>query len=172
VTVKAGADNTSTASSISFTPNAAGYWCFAGYYSGDSNYAASSDTSVDECFDVQQTSCNKITITSTSLPEGTVGQPYSYALTACGGTPPYTWNKYGPVGMGVLPPRMGLSRSGIISGIPKRAGTYTIVVKCLDVSHSHKTQATQKLTLVINSPDVTPIIRLGPQLIQGFSADW
>ena len=35
---------------------------------------------------------------------------------------------------------MTLSRSGLISGTPKRAGTYTIVVKCLDSSHSHKTQ--------------------------------
>jgi len=52
VSVTAGANDTSTASSVSFTPDAAGYWCFAGYYSGDSNYSSSSDATIDECFDV------------------------------------------------------------------------------------------------------------------------
>jgi len=52
VAVTAGASDTSTATSPSFTPTSTGYWCFAGVYSGDSNYAGSSDTTVDECFDV------------------------------------------------------------------------------------------------------------------------
>ena len=52
VGVTAGSDDTSSASSMSFTPSSAGYWCFAAYYSGDSNYAASADTTTDECFDV------------------------------------------------------------------------------------------------------------------------
>ena len=52
VGVTAGANDTSIASSVSFTPSSTGYWCFAGYYSGDSNYAVSSDTTTDECFDV------------------------------------------------------------------------------------------------------------------------
>jgi hypothetical protein len=91
-----------------------------------------------------------VTITTTSLPDGTLRQPYSFQLQAIGGTAPYTWNKYGRVGMGTLPLGMGLARSGLISGTPKRAGTYTIVVKCLDSSHSHKTQGAQELTLTIN----------------------
>ncbi len=52
VGVTAGANDTSSASSVSFTPNSGGYWCFAGYYFGDANYAGSSDTTTDECFDV------------------------------------------------------------------------------------------------------------------------
>ena len=91
-----------------------------------------------------------VTITTSSLPDGTVGQPYSYQLQATGGTPPYTWNKYPPKGRGVLPIRLTLSKSGLISGTPKRTGTYTIVVKCLQANHSHKTQATQQLTITIN----------------------
>lgn len=81
---------------------------------------------------------------------GTVGQPYSVQLEAVGGTPPYTWSKYPLKGMGTLPRGVTLSKSGLISGIPKRAGTYTFVVRCLDSSHSHKTQVTQALTLTIN----------------------
>ena len=52
VGVTAGANDTATATSPAFTPTSTGYWCFAGYYSGDSNYGASSDASTDECFDV------------------------------------------------------------------------------------------------------------------------
>ena len=52
VSLTVGANDTSSASSVSFTPSSAGYWCFAGYYSGDSNYLASSDTTTTECFDV------------------------------------------------------------------------------------------------------------------------
>ena len=74
-------------------------------------------------------------ITTTSLPDATVGQPYSVQLQALGGTPPYTINKCGPKGMGVLPRGLSLSRSGLISGTPKQTGTFIIVVKCLDVTH-------------------------------------
>jgi hypothetical protein len=48
----AGAGNTSSARSTVVTPSSTGYWCFGAYYSGDSNYEGSSDTSTDECFSV------------------------------------------------------------------------------------------------------------------------
>ncbi len=54
--------HTATATSGSFTPTSTGYWCFAGVYSGDSNYNSSSDTSIDECVDV--TSAATTTVTS------------------------------------------------------------------------------------------------------------
>ena len=54
IPVSPGASNTSTATSLSYSPSAAGTWCFAGYYSGDPNYGPSSDTSVNECFAVSQ----------------------------------------------------------------------------------------------------------------------
>ncbi len=142
--------DTSTATSALFTPSATGVWCFASYYSGDSSYAGSTDITTDECFAVTLPACNQVTITTTSLPPATVGVPYSYRLYACGGIPPYTWNKYGPAGTGVLPPHVHPSREGSISGIPRKAGVYTITIKCLDSTHSHKTQATQQLTLTID----------------------
>ena len=40
----AGANNTATATSDSFTPTSTGTWCFAADYSGDTNYGASADT--------------------------------------------------------------------------------------------------------------------------------
>ena len=60
-TLHAGANDTATATSASFTPTSTGYWCFAGYYSGDSNYPANSDTSTDECFHVTAASSTAAT---------------------------------------------------------------------------------------------------------------
>ncbi len=59
VTVSPGQNGTSTAVSATFRPDATGYWCFAGYYSGDGSDSPTSDTSSDECFDV--TPADKIT---------------------------------------------------------------------------------------------------------------
>ena len=64
VNLTAGAHNTSTATSGAFTPSAVGYWCFAAYYSGDTNYKASTDTAVNECVDVK----GSLAIVTTSLP--------------------------------------------------------------------------------------------------------
>jgi hypothetical protein len=77
----------------------------------------------------------------------THGQPYSLQLQAIGGTPPYSWNKYGSVGMGKMPPGLHLSRSGPISGTPGTASTYILVVKCLDAIYPYKTQGTLLLVL-------------------------
>jgi alpha-tubulin suppressor-like RCC1 family protein len=54
VELSPGANDTATADSVAFTAGAPGTWCFGGYYSGDSNYGAGSDTSTDECFDVTE----------------------------------------------------------------------------------------------------------------------
>jgi YVTN family beta-propeller protein len=90
-------------------------------------------------------------ITTTSLPAASVGQRYSFQLQATGGTAPYSWNKYRPKGSGALPHGLSLSRSGLISGTPKKAGTFTIVVKCLQATaHPNKTLATQALTITVN----------------------
>jgi hypothetical protein len=93
---------------------------------------------------------DQLQITTKTLPDGTIGQPYSFQLEATGGLPPYSWNKYPPKGNGVLPFGLSLSKSGLISGIPKRTGTFIITVKCLDSTHSHKRQGVQTLTLSIN----------------------
>ncbi len=60
VGVTAGAGNTSSASSASFTNDSVGTWCFAAVYSGDSNYTSSSDQSPDECYTVSQASTSTL----------------------------------------------------------------------------------------------------------------
>jgi uncharacterized protein (TIGR03437 family) len=59
-----------------------------------------------------------LSVTTTSLPSGTVGTPYSAQLSAAGGTPPYgSW-----AAAGNLPPGLTLSPStGVIAGTPSTA---------------------------------------------------
>jgi len=58
-------------------------------------------------------------VSTTSLPVGQVGVPYSTSLSATGGTGPYTWSIAG----GSLPAGLTLSPAGTISGTPTSAGT-------------------------------------------------
>ena len=88
VGVSAGTGDSSTATSAPLTPDAPGYWCIQSTYTGDSNYVVASDTSTDGCFKVTAV---PLSITTSSLPDATVGVPYSATLAATGGTPPYKW---------------------------------------------------------------------------------
>ena len=61
-----------------------------------------------------------LVITTNALPDGTVGTPYSTALGATGGTPPYSWSLVG----GSLPGGLSLATNGTISGTPDRAARH------------------------------------------------
>ena len=69
-----------------------------------------------------------LSITSTSLPAGTVAQAYSTTLAATGGTAPYTWT----LASGTLPTGLTLSSAGQISGTPSAAATFTFTVQVAD----------------------------------------
>lgn len=60
-----------------------------------------------------------VAITTTSLPNGSVGSAYSQTLAVSGGQAPYTWN----VNSGALPPGLSLNTgTGAITGTPTTAG--------------------------------------------------
>jgi uncharacterized protein (TIGR03437 family) len=65
-------------------------------------------------------------ITTTSLPPGTVGQPYSQQMLATAGSPPYAWSATG------LPAGLLISTSGLIGGTPTAAGTFNLSVTVTD----------------------------------------
>jgi len=80
------------------------------------------------------------TITTTTLPNGTVGTAYSQILTASGDTP-ITWTR----DSGTLPGGLTLSSAGVISGTPTTAGTFTFTVKAANAKGS----ITKSLTITI-----------------------
>jgi hypothetical protein len=87
-------------------------------------------------------------ITTASLPAGTVGSPYSAALSASAGTPPYTWS----VSAGPLPNGLSLnSPAGLIAGTPGMAGQFTFTVQVRD-SAGATAAATFTLTIATSSP--------------------
>lgn len=71
---------------------------------------------------------NVVSVQTTLLPSGTVGMPYSQALSASGGTPPYVWT----LASGTLPPSVSLAGTGVIAGTPSAAGTFTFAVVATD----------------------------------------
>lgn len=81
-------------------------------------------------------------ITTTSLSSGKTGTSYNETLTASG-TAPITWTLSG----GTLPKGLSLSTSGVISGIPTKAGTFTFTVKAENSAGS----STKSLSIAIAS---------------------
>ena len=80
-------------------------------------------------------------ISTNSLPNGTVGTAYSQTLAATGGTSPYSWT----VIAGSLPSGLTLSSSGLISGTPTTAGGPTSIT--LKVTDNNNLTATKVLSV-------------------------
>jgi hypothetical protein len=80
--------------------------------------------------------------TSSPLPAGTMGSPYSVTLSASGGTAPYQWSTQGS-----MPPGLTVSQSGILSGTPTATGVYSVQIRVTD---STQASATATLSLSIN----------------------
>ena len=105
---------------IGGTPNATGAFPFSVTVK-DSNGVASQPASLSIAI------VGSLTITTTTLPNGTVGSPYSQTLAAAGGTQPYTWTLSGS-----LPAGLTLnSASGLINGTPTTVGSpsFSVTVK-------------------------------------------
>ena len=84
-----------------------------------------------------------LSITTTSLPGGTVGTAYNRTVTATGGTTPYAWS----VTAGSLAPLTLDSTTGVISGTPTTAGTLNFTVQVKDANAK---TATQALSIVVS----------------------
>jgi hypothetical protein len=71
----------------------------------------------------------ELQLSPAKLPVAVAGTPYTQAVTVvAGGTPPYTWEVTG----GVLPAGLTLSKAGVFSGTPERAGPATVMVGITD----------------------------------------
>jgi hypothetical protein len=93
-----------------------------------------------------------LTITTTSLPNGTVGIAYSRAVQATGGSGAFTWT----ISAGTLPANLNLDpASGVIAGTPTTPGTSSFTVRVADTGGQSDTQG---LSITINTipPPPTP----------------
>jgi len=100
----------------------------------------------------------RLSVTTTALPSGTAGATYSQTLAAAGGTPPYTWS----AGQG-FPAFLTLDQnSGVVSGTPTAAGSFSFPVQVTDAA---KTTATGTVTLTINPSSLT--ITTNPPIFNG-----
>jgi hypothetical protein len=88
-----------------------------------------------------------LSITTRELPRGSVGTSYSQPLGAVGGQTPYTWS----LQSGNLPEGLLLNQTGVISGAPERAGSFSFVLKVTDAVDA---SASVTLTITINPPSL------------------
>ena len=128
---------------ISGTPTAAGTYNFTVRAEDSSSPAQSATQNLSI---VVASGTQPLTITTTSVPSGTVGTAYSAALTATGGTTPYRWS----VASGQLPAGITLTSAGSLGGTPTTAQTANFAVQVEDSEGTPQT-ANQSFALTINS---------------------
>jgi large repetitive protein len=94
------------------------------------------------------TAAAPLSLTTSSLPNASIGISYSQTLQASGGGSPYTWS----ITEGSLPGGFSLSaRTGSISGMPMNPGTYNFKVQIVD---SNGATASGSLSIIINAASV------------------
>jgi Putative Ig domain len=103
-----------------------------------------------------------LTITTTSLPQGTAAVGYSAAVVATGGVTPYTFTATGlPAGLGIN------SSTGAISGTPTSSGTSSVTLRVTDSGGSLAQSAQASYSVTINPPPVPPLQITTPTLSGG-----
>jgi len=113
-------------------------------YTSNGTFLAYAPNSTQLIVDVFGFMAPPVTITTTSLPEGSEGQSYSAQLAASGGLPPYTWS----ITNGSLPPGLTLATSGAISGTPTTSGLFSFTVQAADSSSN---TASAPLSLAVSN---------------------
>ncbi len=88
-----------------------------------------------------------LTISTTSLSDGTQYATYSTQLNSSGGVGAVTWS----LASGTLPVGMSLSSLGVLSGIPSTYGSFPVTVQLSDSATPSSQQIQKALTLNITS---------------------
>jgi hypothetical protein len=88
-----------------------------------------------------------LVITTTTLPNATVGQAYSQTINATGGVPPYSFI----VSVGSAPAGLDLSTGGALSGTPTTSGPVDFTVRVSDSQSPTPDNDTQAFTLQVDA---------------------
>ena len=144
------------------------------FYSNQSSYEDAIPVSVwlDETTflpDVVLSDLPDLAVTTTSLPNGDVGTPYSQALVAEGGTKHYHWSL--APGSGPLPNGLYLSSTGVIEGTPTSQGTFPFTVQVVDYSNPPQV-ATQGLSITISAYGGPDFLISGSVTFNGSPLQW
>ncbi|MCX6809997.1 MAG: putative Ig domain-containing protein [Candidatus Berkelbacteria bacterium] len=114
-------------------------------------------------------SMSTLSITSTSLDEGTVGSSYSDSVDKnTAGTTPFVWSLVS----GSLPDGLTFNFSaGTISGTPTKAGTYTFTVSVTDAGNPTQL-ASQELSIKINAIAATATATATSVILPETGGNW
>jgi len=125
----------------------AGQHAITATYSGDASFAPSASSPQPLVVSAP------LYITTTSLPSGSVGIPYSQTIAAAGGVVPYAWS----LGLGsVLPAGLTLdATTGRISGTPQVIGPTTFTVVVTDGGSPRQIASAQ---LTVNVTAASPLV--------------
>jgi hypothetical protein len=136
-----------TAGTISGTPTSTGSYSFTVTCTDSLSLSGSAALSISVA-----SAATTPSITTSSLPGGTVGTAYSQPLAVTGGTAPLFFNVFG----GSLPVGLSLdSAVGTISGTPTSAGTYGFAIRVTD---SLYLASSTPLSITVAPAPTSPII--------------
>jgi probable HAF family extracellular repeat protein len=109
-----------------------------------------------------------ISITTSTLPAAIVGSAYSATIVATGGSGSLTFSPTGS-----LPPGVGLSSAGVLSGTPTAAGAWSFTVTAQDATGctASRTLTVYSRIPVASSVTFTTLAGVGPGTVDGMGSE-
>ncbi len=104
-----------------------------------------------------------LSITTTTLPNASVGVPYGATLVASGGTRPYSWTGTA----GFVPAGLDLTSSGTITGIPSSPGHSTFTLEVTDSTAPVALVAKVTLSITVSVAPLTVATKNLPSAMLG-----
>lgn len=143
--------------SLGGTPSQAGLYSFTVRVDDDTSFVTA-----DYTIEVVE----KLKVSTTSLPNGSVGVPYSFQLQSVNGVGPYTWST-----SSTLPSGMTLSPDGLLQGTPGLPWKIESLYVRVKESSSLQQTADARVSLTIDGPMVITTKALPPAISgQSYSA--
>jgi hypothetical protein len=105
---------------------------------------AGTNTQLMEPFDVAVSPAAPLVLATAAVAKASLGVPYATQLLAIGGVGTDAWS----IVNGSLPPGMGLSSSGVVSGTPTGSGSYLVTFQVRDSQVPAHT-ATRTITITV-----------------------